>query len=298
MYRSLALTLWTCLLLAACGDEAPTADDDPATASGTAEAADSSTADVAADGSDDAPDADATVVHRVIDGDSVELDVDGTIVEARLIGINAPELADCQGPAARDALAGIAGGQAVDVVDYGSDRYGRLLVALSINDDSVNLAMVRSGWALGQHSDEHPDADAWVAAMVRAAEDGLGMWDHRETCLRSTHTVRLGDAQPNPPGPDDEVLVDEWIEIVNEGATTVDLEGWALRDESTSNRLVFESLTLEAGGRLRVHTGCGRETASSYYWCSDFGVWSNQGETALILGPTGSIEDWAVLSGR
>lgn len=297
MCRSLALTLWTCLLLAACGAEAPTADD-PATASGTAESAGSSTAGVAGDGSDESPDTDATVVHRVIDGDSVELEVDGTIVEARLIGINAPELADCQGPAARDALAGIAGGQAVDVVDYGSDRYGRLLVALSINDDSVNLAMVRSGWALGQHSGEHPDADAWVAAMVRAAEDGLGMWDHSDTCPRSTHTVRLGDAQPNPLGPDDEVLVDEWIEIVNEGATTVDLEGWALRDESTSNRLVFESVTLEPGRRLRVHTGCGQDTAASYYWCSDLGVWSNQGETALILSPTGSIEDWAVLSGR
>ncbi len=296
MHRSLALTLWMCLLLAACGDEEPTANDDSTATSGTAD--DTSTAGAEADGSGDAADPDATVVDRVIDGDSVELDVDDTIVEARLIGINAPELADCQGPASRDALAGIAGGQTVDVVDYGSDRYGRLLVALSINDESVNLAMVRSGWALGQHSDEHPDADAWVAAMERAAEDGLGMWDHSDACPASTHTVRLGDAQPDPPGPDDEVLADEWIEIVNEGATTVDLEGWALRDESTSNRLVFGSVTLEPGGRLRVHTGCGQDGATSYYWCSDFGVWSNQGDTALILSPTGSIEDWTVLAGR
>ena len=234
-------------------------------------------------------------VSRVIDGDSVELEIDGETVEARLIGINAPELADCQGELAKDALEGIAEGLLVDLESFGDDRFDRLLVNLLSNDESINLAMVRSGWAIGQHTGEHDRADEWVKAMVEAANGGLGMWELPGECPPALGALSISGIEPDPPGPDNEVLDQEWIDITNSGPRAVDLEGWAVRDESTSNRFVLPSHELEPGATVRITTGCGEDSASEVFWCSSNGVWSNGGDTALLLGPSGSIEDWLVV---
>ena len=234
---------------------------------------------------------DAATVTRVIDGDSVELAIDGQDVEARLIGINAPELADCQGPAATDALASVVEGQAVDVIEFGEDRFDRLLVELIIGDESVNEALVRAGWALGLHGDERD----WTAEMASAAEAGLGMWDLPEACAPTDADLVIADVEPDPPGPDDEVLEDEWVEIENTGTEPVDLAGWTLRDESTSNRFTFESGRLDPGQRLRLRTGCGTDSETDIHWCSSAGVWSNRGETVLLLAPSGAIVDYRLI---
>lgn len=242
-------------------------------------------------GADPAPEAppvdSGTSAHRIIDGDSLELDVDGEIVEVRMIGINAPEGADCQGPAAADALAEVIEGQPLAVESFGFDRFDRELVELFVDGESVNAAMVRAGWALGLHGDERD----WTDEMKSAADDGLGMWDAPDLCPVPTDELRISDIEPDPPGPDDEVLEDEWIEIENVGAETADLTGWTVRDESTSNRLVLEGGALEPGQRLRIRTGCGEARAGELFWCSGNGVWSNRGETALLLAPSGAIVD-------
>lgn len=227
-------------------------------------------------------------VSRVIDGDSVELEIEGATVEARLVGINAPELADCQGPGARDALTSVVLGQRVEVTEFGTDRFDRLLVELVIGQDSVNAALVRSGWALALHGDERD----WVADMITAADAGLGMWQVPDICEPPEETLRIAATNVDPDGPDDDVLEEEWVEIVNEGSGPVDLEGWALRDESTSNRFTFESQTLEAGQTLRLRTGCGDDTDTDVHWCSPNGVWSNRGETVLLLAPSGAVADY------
>ena len=264
--RSLVVLLALALFAAGCGDDSEPA---PETAPD----------EIAAGGA---------AVSRVIDGDSVELEIEGATVEARLIGINAPELADCQGPGARDALASVVTDQRVEVTEFGTDRFGRLLVELIIGQDSVNAALVRSGWALALHGDERD----WVADMTTAAGAGLGMWQLPDVCEPPEASVRIGSTNVDPDGPDDEVLEEEWVEIVNEGSSPVDLEGWALRDESTSNRFVFDSHTLAEGETLRLRTGCGDGTDTEVYWCSPNGVWSNRGETVLLLAPSGAIADY------
>ncbi len=227
-------------------------------------------------------------VERVIDGDSVELRIEGELVEARLIGINAPELADCQGPAARDALAELVEDRALSVESFGRDRFGRELVALGAEGEDVNQALVERGWALALHDGE---GEAWLDAMADAASRRLGMWGMDEDCPPPSATVVIADVEPDPPGPDDEVLDQEWIELENRGADPVELAGWAVRDESTTNRYVFGEVTLPPGGRIRLRTGSGADAATEIYWDSPAGVWSNRGETALLLAPSGAIVD-------
>ena len=226
--------------------------------------------------------------HRIIDGDSLELNVGGEIIEARMIGINTPEFDDCQGPAARDALAAVIEDQPLGIEEFGEDRFGRLLVELSVDGNSVNEALVRAGWALALHGDERN----WTAEMAQAADGGLGMWDAPDLCPPPEHSLQIVDIEPDPPGPDGDVLDQEWVEIENTSPVDQNLMGWVLRDESSSNRFEFGDVTLSVGQRLKLRTGCGDDSATDIYWCSSNGVWSNRGETALLLAPSGAIADY------
>jgi endonuclease YncB( thermonuclease family) len=225
-------------------------------------------------------------IAREIDGDSLELEIDGAIVEVRLVGINAPELADCQGPAARDALGELLRAGNIAVSGSETDRFDRLLVELEVEGASVNEAMVRAGWALAIHG----DGAAYVGAMRAAADDQVGMWSPSVPgCATVSDDVVVLDAEPDPPGRDEENLDQEYVVIANAGTEPLELGGWQLRDESTGNRFVFEDRRLGPGDELVLVTGCGQDSDREVFWCSEFPVWSNQGETVLVLAPDGAI---------
>lgn len=224
-------------------------------------------------------------VDREIDGDSLELRIDGQVTEVRLLGINAPESADCQGPAATDALGTLLGAGPIRVDGSETDRFGRLLVRLEVDGVSVNETMVAQGWALAIHG----DGDDYVDEMQRAAEAGLGLWSPDASgCTPVAGDLEITDAEPDPPGPDDQAMTSEFVEITNTGAATVDLTDWILRDESTGNRFTFGPASIDPGRSLRVVTGCGTDDDETIHWCSGNPVWSNRGETALLLGPDGT----------
>lgn len=258
----------------------------------TSTAAQSSTVDESpAAGSDQAGDGatsgDSGVrIAREVDGDSLELEIDGEVVEVRLLGINAPELADCQGPAAGDALGDLLRSGDIGVAGSELDRFDRLLVELEVDGASVNEAMVRQGWALAIHG----DGDAYVAAMRAAADDQAGMWSPSVPgCGPVTADVVVLGAEPDPPGRDDENLDQEYVVIANADTEPLELGGWQVRDESTGNRFVFDDRRLGPGDELVLVTGCGQDTDREVFWCSEFPVWSNQGETVLVLAPDGAI---------
>lgn len=224
-------------------------------------------------------------IARQIDGDSLELDVEGDVVEVRLLGINAPELADCQGPSARDALADLLDAGSITIEGGETDRFGRELVWLRAAGVDVNRAMVATGWALANHG----DGGDLVADMRRAADAGVGLWDPATPgCSAIDADVRFVDAEPDPAGPDDENINGEYVVLGNDGTAAVDLTDWILRDESTGNRFTLPAFVLGAGEQVTVRTGCGSDSDTEIFWCSDFPVWSNRGETALLLGPDGS----------
>lgn len=248
-------------------DESPTADTDQ--------------------GGDEAASGDSGVrIAREVDGDSLELEIDGEVVEVRLVGINAPELADCQGPAAGDALGELLRSGTIGVFGSETDRFDRLLVELEVDGASVNEAMVRAGWALAIHG----DGDAYVPAMRTAADDQVGMWSPSAAgCEPVTADVVVVDAEPDPPGRDDENLDKEYVVIANADTEPLDLGGWQVRDESTGNRFVFDERRLGPGDELVLVTGCGQDSDREVFWCSDFPVWSNHGDTVLVLAPDGAI---------
>ena len=92
-------------------------------------------------------------VTWVVDGDTVwvrPLD-GGRPVPVRLEGIDAPEICQNGGRAARDALKRQVMGQSVLVRSQANDRYGRVLARLTLNGEDPAASLVAGGWAWSYH---------------------------------------------------------------------------------------------------------------------------------------------------
>lgn len=116
-------------------------------------------------------------VTRVTDGDSlwVRPAEGGQPVKIRIDGIDAPEICQSGGQAARKALAARLLGRSVEVHTRRQDDYGRGLAAVSLDGEDVGAWMVSQGhaWAYRQRSGEY------LALQARAQSAARGLFADR-----------------------------------------------------------------------------------------------------------------------
>lgn len=115
------------------------------------------------------------VVTRVSDGDTLWLKpADGAVSrKVRLLGLDAPELCQAGGEAARAALLGLVAGKPVQVTVNFQDTYGRDMGRLRVDALDVGAALVSAGhaWSSRWHNSLGPYAAQ--EASARAARSGL-----------------------------------------------------------------------------------------------------------------------------
>jgi micrococcal nuclease len=122
---------------------------------------------------------DEAQVARVIDGDTIEVSLEGQAYRVRYIGVDSPEPGDSFGEQARTKNLELLEGQRVLLVKDVSetDRYGRLLRYVFVDDLFVNLALVQSGFASA--ATFPPDvacAGTFLKAERLAREQAAGIW--------------------------------------------------------------------------------------------------------------------------
>jgi len=125
-------------------------------------------------------------VTAVPDGDTLWIVADsgGKPQKLRLLGIDAPEICQPGGQAARDALLVLVNRQPVQVEVQRNDDYGRGLARLRVGGQDVGATLVRQGWA-------------WSYRWRRS----LGPYAQQEQVAR---VARLGVfASPSPEQPRD-----------------------------------------------------------------------------------------------
>ena len=245
------------------------------------------------------PVGDRVSLTRVLDGDSIAVRrADGSEDEVRLIGINAPEGAECHGDAARLELESLLTGEELILVgDEQDDQFGRLLRYVYSDGVHANLEMVSGGHALPLQSG-HRLEGAFVDAAAAAATAGSGMWSS-QACGSQTRIplIEIADYVFDAAGPDAENPNGERVQFVNRDDRPVDLSGWIIRDESTRHRLVLPTgLELDSGSSITVFSGCGNATAADIYWCAG-PVWSNGGDTIILQLSDGTIVAWERYAG-
>lgn len=111
---------------------------------------------------------------RVIDGDTVDLaDAEQKLHRVRIVGMDAPELAQPYGRASKAALSELVLHKEVHVVPAGVDKYGRELAQLrydtSFGQLDVAETMISNGHAFSW-------GGAHYKAQEYAAENRLGVW--------------------------------------------------------------------------------------------------------------------------
>ena len=112
----------------------------------------------------------ACSVAGVVDGDTVDLRCDGPVFRARLTGFDTPETYE-PGCAAEAALGRRAAARLRQLVDNatrieadigGTDRYGRRLVALSLDGQAVSRRMIAENLAVAYSGGRRID---WCARL-------------------------------------------------------------------------------------------------------------------------------------
>ena len=226
------------------------------------------------------------VVTTVADGDSFRAEAPSGEIEVRLLGINSPELDECHGRLAKDALVKMIEGRTIGLAtERDLDQFDRVLARAVVERAYVNLELVLKGHALAL-SDDSPDRDLLLGAEGIARAAGAGMWAS-DACgaVGPPATLEITAIDYDPAGSDEA----ESVTISNTGDTPVDLDGFVLRDESSTNRFVFPPLALGPGGKIVIVSGCDASGDLNLTWCADQPVWNNGGDTALLLDRVGRI---------
>jgi len=251
-------------------------------------------------GSPDAAPGEPVELVAVLDGDSfITRRTDGTEVEVRLLGINAPERNECLGDRARRALQELldAGSIRLTAGSETTDQFGRLLRYVTAAGVAVNLSQLGEGLAIAIQTGHESEA-TFLETSDAAAAAGRGMWAS-DACGPPPPPVAIVDYVYDPPGRDEENANEEWVAFANESTDPIDVSGWTVRDESTQNRFRFPAgVVLGPGEEVRVRSGCGDSSGGRVFsWCAPNPVWSNGGDTILLLDNNGTVVAWERYSG-
>jgi endonuclease YncB( thermonuclease family) len=223
-------------------------------------------------------------VDYVIDGDTVVLKSGESV---RLLGVDAPEKGECFTDESTDYLKLLISDSLVtlyaDPINSDTDVYGRLLRYIYVNDENLNLRMVRDGYAQFYDRFDLTYTLDFQNAEQEAAEASTPIW---ETCF--TRDL-LSDVYISFVYYDGEVLnveSDEYVEITYSGTGTINLKNYYINGSRGDQKYTFGDLTLNTGESVKVYTNMGE-----YSFSYNEAIWNNSGETVYLYSDDGTLAD-------
>jgi len=100
----------------------------------------------------------------------------------------------------------------------------------------------------------------------------------------SDHSVSIPTISP-----DGETLNDEYVDVKNDGSSSLDMTGWTLEDEAGYTYQFPDGFSLGAGDTVRVHTGSGTDSSTDLYWGSGSPIWNNDSDTAHLYDDASNL---------
>ena len=232
------------------------------------------------------------LVTKVIDGDTIEVNIAGTIYKVRYIGIDTPELDDKR--AEYCALAQeatrynrqLVEGKTVrlekDVSE--TDKYGRLLRYVHVDDIFVNAELVRQGlaWAKAYEPDTKYQ-NILAKAEAEARQDKIGIWQtDKPTPTTTIQNVQITYILYDGLVP--HVESDEYVEIANLGDQPQELTGCVLMDISDGYpSFTFPSCILAPGESIRVYTNEYHPEWGGFSFEYSRAIWNNTEPDVAVL---------------
>lgn len=220
-------------------------------------------------------------VVGVLDGRTIEVELgDGSTVMVRYLGIativEGQPLFEHSVEINKEKVLGKSVSLVEDVENMETD--GILLRYVFVENSFVNSDLVRAGYAVpvGDFS----CAEHFINMMIAASEDS-NVDSASPTSMIVISNVFF-DGEKNEQEPD------EFVEIQNNTAEAIDLEGWTLSDES-GHVFSFPDYVLNPDERCRVFTNETHNDWCSFNFESLQAIWGNKGDCATLKDREGSI---------
>lgn len=231
------------------------------------------------------------LVKKVLDGDTIETDK-GEVI--RYLGINAPEVGQ---PFFKESLEAnkdlvLNKNARLELDIEKKDRYGRTLIYMFIGNAFINEELVKKGLAVSQTIQPNVKyQNLFVKAQEGARSNCLGIWE--SLCkTEKTSCVKIASINADASGNDNLNKNGEWIEFRNTCNKQIDMDGWILKDSSSSNQYQFVRLLIDSGKGVVLYSGCGSNTSEKLYWqCPQqkYAIWNNAGDSAFLYNEKGEL---------
>jgi len=147
-------------------------------------------------------------VNRIKDGDTLELRRGDELLTVRLVCIDAPESNQPFGEQSANRLGQLLQvGQAVRIEQKGRDRYNRVLAEVFVDSQSINLTMIREGYAVAYRNYlDNCDRGQYLQAEETAKSGQLAFWSQENPILpwdwrRGVRVAEPPLTQPPPESP-------------------------------------------------------------------------------------------------
>jgi micrococcal nuclease len=122
-------------------------------------------------------------ISRVVDGDTVDIEegIEVLLSRIRLLGIDTPERGQPLYREAAQQLGSLIAGREVSLErdEDNTDRYGRLLRYIVVDNQNLNVEMVRLGYARAYMHEGLRYESEILAAEREARENRRGIWQNR-----------------------------------------------------------------------------------------------------------------------
>jgi competence protein ComEC len=76
--------------------------------------------------------------------------------------------------------------------------------------------------------------------------------------------------------------------VTNQGSADQDLNGWTISTQH-NRTYAFKDFTLQGGASVKLHTGCGNDTATDIYWNKKMPIWNNNKDMATLKDNSGNV---------
>jgi endonuclease YncB( thermonuclease family) len=258
-------------------------------------------------------------VMSVSDGDTIRVRLGGAVRNIRFTGINAMELTRYSYTPShrRGACHAAAAAAVVDRAVRASGRVVRLAAQRSSSHSGARLrrtvfARVGGRWQDVGRMEMQRGLALWLPngaeyahnleyrlLAEQAAAQRRGMYDPRSCGSGPDDDVPLQvSVNWDADGNDGRNLNGEWVEVRNRGARDVSLRGWWVRDSWLNYGAhhvpgyPFPSWArVPAGGAVRVHVGCGADSATDLHWCQRTSAFENVTYDRRHIGDGGYLFD-------
>src|SRR5690606_10211838 len=173
-----------------------------------------------------------------------------------------------------------------------TDQFGRLLRYVYVGEWMVNAQLVADGWAQAATYPpdvRHADHFNMLTGQARQANRGcwgIGVWGVPDQPSAGTGDVQL--AFINYDGVVPRVESDEYAEIVNRGASPVNLGGWRLNAGDPGQDFGFPGFELQPGQSCRVYTNEFHPESCGFSFGRGQAIWNNSGDCGYLYDAAGN----------